>query len=39
VLGRADELFSDGGEIVVDTAVPGGERRKGSLAAHAGDAT
>ncbi|MBV9425511.1 MAG: antibiotic biosynthesis monooxygenase [Solirubrobacterales bacterium] len=36
VLARADELFSDSGDIVVYEAVPGGENRKGSLAAHAG---
>jgi len=39
VLARADELFSDGGDIVVYEAVPGGERRKGSLAAHAGESS
>jgi quinol monooxygenase YgiN len=37
VLARADELFSDGGDIVVYDAVPGGEPRKGSLAAHAAE--
>lgn len=36
VLAKADELFSDGGDIVVYGAVPGGEEHKGSLAAHAG---
>jgi quinol monooxygenase YgiN len=36
VLAKADELFADGGDIVVYGAVPGGEERKGSLAAHAG---
>jgi quinol monooxygenase YgiN len=36
VLGRADELFSDGGDIVVYEAVPGGEAAKGSLTEHAG---
>ena len=35
VLARADELFSDGGDIVVYEARPGGESRKGSLAEHA----
>lgn len=34
-LTRLDELFSDGGEIVVYDAVPGGEPTKGSLADHA----
>ena len=34
-LARAAELFVDGGDIVVYDAVPGGEVRKGSLAAHA----
>jgi quinol monooxygenase YgiN len=38
VLARAPELFSDPGDIVVYTAVPGGEAAKGSLAAHAGSA-
>lgn len=36
VLGRAEDLFSDGGDIVVYEARPGGEREKGSIAAHAG---
>src|ERR1700684_459384 len=36
VLERAEELFSDGGDIVVYEAQPGGEAKKGSLAAHAG---
>lgn len=36
VLGRVDELFSDGGDIVVYESLPGGEHRKGSIAAHAG---
>ena len=35
VLARAEELFSDGGDIVVYEAVPGGHTTKGSLAAHA----
>lgn len=38
VLARAPQLFADGGDIVVYTAVPGGETHKGSLAAHAGSA-
>ena len=33
-LARFDELFA-GGEIVVYDALPGGEGKKGSLAAHA----
>lgn len=36
VLARADELFADGGDIVVYEPVPGGTPEKGSLAAHAG---
>jgi quinol monooxygenase YgiN len=36
VLARADDLFVDSGEIVVYEPLPGGETRKGSLAAHAG---
>ena len=39
VLARADDLFSDGGDIVVYEARPGGETRKGSLAEHAGAET
>jgi quinol monooxygenase YgiN len=35
VLAQADELFADGGDIVVYDAAPAGEERKGSLAAHA----
>ena len=35
---RVDELFSDGGVIVVYDAIPEGEHNKGSLAAHAGSA-
>lgn len=35
VLARADELFADGGDIVVYEACPGGEPAKGSLAEHA----
>ena len=38
VLARADELFSDGGDIVVYEAVPGGQTTKGSLAQHAAGA-
>jgi quinol monooxygenase YgiN len=34
VLAKAPELF-DGNDIVVYTALPGGERVKGSLADHA----
>jgi quinol monooxygenase YgiN len=37
VLARAEELFGDSADIVVYDAVPEGEDRKGSLAAHAGD--
>ncbi len=36
VLERAQELFGESGDIVVYEAVPGGETKKGSLAAHAG---
>jgi quinol monooxygenase YgiN len=36
VLSRAAELFGDSGDIVVYEALPGGEPRKGSLAAHEG---
>ena len=36
VLARADDLFGDSAEIVVYEPLPGGETRKGSLAAHAG---
>ncbi len=35
VLSRAPDLFSDGGDIVVYEAVPGGQATKGSIAAHA----
>ena len=35
-LERAQELFGDSGDITVFKAVPGGEAKKGSLAAHAG---
>jgi len=33
---RAEELFGDSGDIVVYEPLPGGETRKGDLAAHAG---
>ena len=36
LLERAEELFGDSGDIVVYEAIPGGETKKGSLAAHAG---
>ena len=36
-LERVEELFGDSADIVVYEAVPGGETKKGSLAAHAGD--
>jgi quinol monooxygenase YgiN len=36
LLERADELWGDQGEITVYEAVPAGEPKKGSLAAHAG---
>ena len=36
VLERAPELFGESGSITVYDAVPGGEEKKGSLAAHAG---
>ena len=36
LLKRAEELFGQSGDIVVYEAVPAGEDRKGSLAAHAG---
>jgi quinol monooxygenase YgiN len=35
VLARAEDLFGDSGAIVVYEALPGGETRKGSLAAQA----
>ena len=38
VLARAQDLFSDGGDIVIYDPIPGGESSKGSLAAHAGSA-
>ena len=37
LLERAEELFGDSGDIVVFEALPVGEPKKGSLAAHAGD--
>lgn len=37
ILERVEELFAEGGEIVVYEPLPGGETKKGSLAAHAGD--
>jgi hypothetical protein len=36
ILEQAEELFGDSADIVVYEAVPDGEERKGSLAAHAG---
>ncbi len=36
VLAKAEELFGDSADIVVYDAVPEGEEKKGSLAAHAG---
>ena len=38
ILERADELFGDSGDIVIYEALPEGEHKKGSLAAHAGGA-
>jgi quinol monooxygenase YgiN len=35
VLTKADDLFASA-DITVDDAIPGGQERKGSLAAHAG---
>ena len=35
ILARAEELFGDSGSIIVYDAVPEGETKKGSLAAHA----
>jgi quinol monooxygenase YgiN len=35
VLAKADDLFASG-DITIYDALPGGEERKGSLAAHAG---
>jgi quinol monooxygenase YgiN len=36
ILARADELWGENGEITVYEAVPAGEEKKGSIAAHAG---
>jgi quinol monooxygenase YgiN len=36
VLERVPELFGESGDITVFEPVPGGEQKKGSLAAHAG---
>jgi quinol monooxygenase YgiN len=36
LLARVEELFGDSADIVVYEPVPGGETRKGALAAHAG---
>ncbi len=36
ILERAEELFGQSGDIVVYEPLPGGEERKGALAAHAG---
>jgi hypothetical protein len=35
-LTRAEELFGDSADIVAYEPLPGGEAKKGSLAAHAG---
>jgi quinol monooxygenase YgiN len=35
-LERVEEIFGDGADIVVYEPLPGGEPKKGSLAAHAG---
>jgi len=35
-LARATELFGESGDITVYEPLPGGEERKGSIAAHAG---
>jgi hypothetical protein len=32
---ETEDLFADGGDIVVYEAVPGGQTTKGSIAAHA----
>ena len=37
VLERVEELFGENADIVVYEPLPGGEHRKGSLAAHGGD--
>ena len=36
-LERVEELFGDSADIAVYEPLPGGERKKGSLAAHAGE--
>lgn len=36
VLERAEELFGESADITVYESLPGGETKKGSLAAHAG---
>jgi len=36
-LERVEEIFGDSADIVVYESLPGGETKKGSLAAHAGD--
>jgi quinol monooxygenase YgiN len=36
-LERVEELFGDSADIVVYDPLPGGEAKKGSLAAHAGE--
>jgi quinol monooxygenase YgiN len=36
-LARATELFGESGDITVYEPVPGGQERKGSIAAHAAD--
>jgi quinol monooxygenase YgiN len=36
LLERAEALFGESGDIVVYEPIPGGETKKGSLAAHAG---
>jgi quinol monooxygenase YgiN len=36
LLERVEELFGDSADIVVYESVPGGETKKGSLAAHTG---
>jgi quinol monooxygenase YgiN len=35
VLGRVEELFGDSADIVVYEPLPGGDAKKGSIAAHA----
>ena len=37
VLERVEELFGDSADIVVYEPLPGGETKKGALAAHAGE--